>query len=167
MMKKKNRKSKSIKKAIKLINIALVLLCISPIFYYMMVQIQLSGSGKDFLDMIEQSPNACITMVYVCLNPFLAYILKLMKSRIELAEDGEVVIVNLGIVMLTQVLSLNVLYLCFIAYILYLMFDIYQLSMKEIRKHLSFSFLFSKVGGSIILLILNIFLSMVNLSISL
>lgn len=164
-MMKKNRKSKSIQKAVRLINIALVILCISPIFYYIMMQIQFSGSGKDFLNIIEQSPKDCITLIYVCLNPFLGYLLQLMKKRIVVAEDGVIVILNLGILMLIQVLSLNVLYLCFIAYILYLIFDIYQLSIKEIFKHLSFSFLYSKIGGSIILLVLNIFLSMISMSI--
>lgn len=163
MKKRKNIQQKKINKTIKLMNIGIALLFISPIFYYFMLTMQTAGTGKSFLDSIEQSPSACLTMVYVCLNPFLGYLLQLMKKRIQDVEDGRIVYLNLVVMVLIQVLSFNVLYLCFIAYLLYQVFDIYQISLKETLRGNSVSFLFSKVGGSISLLFINIFLCIINL----
>lgn len=164
MKKKKNINQKSINKTVKLINIALFLLFISPVFYYCMTYFQMIGSNQSFLDFIEASPQACLTMVYVCLNPFLGYILQLMKKRIQNCEDGTIVVSNLIVIMIVQMLSMNIIYLCFIAYILYLTFDIYHISFKELCHDMSISFLFSKVGGSITLLLINLFLSIININ---
>lgn len=165
MKRRKSTQQKKINKTIKIMNIGITLLFISPIFYYCMLQLDTAGSGKSFLELIEQSPSACLTMIYVCLNPFLGYLLQLMKKRIQEVEDVNVVYLNLVIMMLVQILSFNVLYLCFVSFILYRVFDIYQIPFKKVCKGNSISFLFSKVGGSISLLFVHVFLCIINLRI--
>lgn len=144
-------KQNKIEKTAKIMLIGCILCCAAPFLYLFSMQMSASASGITIMQLVDTNPLINLNMIAAFTNPFVGYMLFLMRKKVMEMRDFQVVYLNLSILMIAQILTMNVLYLCLCAYVLYKVMGLYERSYKESFKGITGSFLFKEVGGSIII----------------
>lgn len=138
-----------IDKVSRIMLIGTVLCCIAPFLYLFSMQMKSTSAGITIMDLVETNPLINLNMIAAFLNPFVGYMLFLTRKRLLAYENYESVYLNLAILMVAQICSMNILYLCLFAYVLYKAMDIYQKPFKSAFQALNKSFIGKELGGSI------------------
>lgn len=145
------KKQTKIERLSKIMLIGTVLCCMAPFLYVMSMQMKASSSGITMMNLIETNPLVNLNMIAAFLNPFVGYMLFLTRKRLLAYENYESVYLNLAILMVAQICSMNILYLCLFAYVLYKAMDVYEKPFKSAFQVMSKSFVGKELGGSILI----------------
>lgn len=146
------KKQTKIERIAKIMLIGTVLCCVAPFLYMFSMQMKASSTGITMMELVETNPLITLNMIVAFLNPFVGYMLFLTRKRVLAFENYESVYLNLAILVIAQICSMNILYLCLFAYVLYKAMDIYQKPFKSAFQALNKSFIGKELGGSILIL---------------
>lgn len=134
--------------------IAKVFLCMTPIIAYAYVSLQAMMQQLVFQDMLQASPNLAIVFLIAMINPYIAYLLHLMEKKLVNNEQG-FVLINMLLLLLSQVLTMNAFYFMMLAYVFYKAYRFYDLDSSEILSCLHPKTLFYQGGGSLMIVMLS------------
>lgn len=129
-------------------------LCITPMLAYMYIALQASLFQIDVQGMLQASPNVAIVFLISMMNPYIAYLLHLMEKQLQ-NGDTAYVCVNMLLLLLAQLLTLNVFYFIMLAYVFYKTYHTYRLDMKTILSTFHLKTLFYQGGGSMMIVMLS------------
>ncbi|MDH6473158.1 hypothetical protein M2098_000378 [Breznakia sp. PFB1-19] len=115
------------KKLKKWYTLAQILLCVTPIMFYIQVSYKLIGSQMDLQALLQQDPAVAISFLVAIINPFVAYQLQYFKKQIE-AKDTNIVIFSLMMLMVAQMLLGNIFYVCVLGFLAIQTYRLYKSS---------------------------------------
>ncbi len=97
-------------------SMAQVLLCMTPIMFYIQVSYKLIGSNLDLQGLLEQDAAVAISFLAAIINPFIAYQLHNFKKNLKSKETSSILFSLVGLVV-AQLLLGNLFYVCILVFL--------------------------------------------------
>lgn len=150
-----NKKNdKQIQKINRNFMIAKVLLVITPLICYLYVYLKSLMMGLNFQSIFVKDPSTTVVFLISMIHPYIAYIIQLTQKHFE-QGDYKFACINIGLLLIAEAITLNVLYLMMLGYIFYGAISYYRINIKDVFKVTSLSELFFMGGGSLIIIALS------------
>ena len=134
-------------------NIAKILLAISPCMSLMYLSMEAAKLGISLPEVIGQDPKQTVMFLVSMINPFIAYLLTFIQTKIE-NNDVKYAIVNLVMFMVAEILLMNLLYVILFGVILYKTLRAYNVTIKDSFKEKLGKGFFMTVSGSLVVIFL-------------
>ncbi|WP_250278398.1 hypothetical protein [[Clostridium] colinum] len=106
-----------------------------------------------FYEAIQTNPVITIMFLIAMTNPFIAYMLSIIEQRLKLG-DIKYVVLNLLLLILSQILFQNIWYILILSFMLYKIIKTYNINILDACKLKNNNKIFSLIYGSIAINIL-------------
>ena len=150
-MAKKSKRRQTEQKVQRYFTIAKIFLAFTPCVAYLYISLRASMLSIPLQDVLETMPNVTIIFLIAMINAFVAYLLHVMQDKLVQGEV-EFVCINMILLLIAQLLVGNVIFGFMFAWILYVMVNTYQISLKQIVKEKMLKKVVIYGGGSLIVL---------------
>ncbi|NLZ34518.1 MAG: hypothetical protein GX889_06340 [Clostridiales bacterium] len=137
----------------KYFDILKLILLVSPFISIMYLSLKATTIGLTISEAITNNPEFSIVFLVSMINPFIAYLLKVMHNKIN-NNDVEYAVVNLVLILLAELLLQNILFIALFVFILYKTLKIYKINIiNSFKKKLTKGFLIT-ISGSVFIIVL-------------
>lgn len=138
----------------KYLTITMVFLFITPIIAYLYVSLMALYLSCSIQDVLLSNSNITIMFILAMINPYIGYLVSLMKKKLE-TKDNEFIVINMFFLLVSQLLSFNVFYFAMLLFVFYKIIKVYKINVKEQLQNLKLKQMFNVGGGSILVSILS------------
>lgn len=142
---------RSIRALDKYYNLTKILLTLSPFVCISYLYINSIKAGSSIQSIIEANPRFVILFLSSMINPFIAYLLIFMQRKIK-NGDIQYAVTNLFMLMLSELMFQNIIYIFLIGFILYKTLKTYNISIKDSFKKKIKDKFFLSISGSIVVM---------------
>lgn len=149
------RKSLRTKKTARNFMIAKILFGITPFVAYLYLTLQGSLMASSLQEVLESNPSLVVIFILAMINPYISYLLSLIEKKLA-QGNYKFVLVNMGLILITQLVSLNFFYLSMLVYVFYRALKDYRVDLKEQFGKLCWNKVLYDGGGSLIVLAVNL-----------
>ncbi|MBU5455899.1 hypothetical protein KQI16_11085 [Caproiciproducens sp. MSJ-32] len=137
----------------KYFDILKLILLVSPFISIMYLSLKATTIGLTISEAITNNPEFSIVFLVSMINPFIAYLLKVMHNKIN-NNDVEYAVVNLVLILLAELLLQNILFIALFVFILYKTLKVYKINIiNSFKKKLTKGFLIT-ISGSVFIIAL-------------
>lgn len=128
-----------------------VLLAVSPFIALAYLSVDTAKYGGSLQSILQSNPQFTVMFLVAMINPFIAYLLGYLKNHLDSGDYGYAV-VNLGLMMIAEVMLQNFIYVLVLAFLTYQCIKTYQIPVKDsIAKSFKNHFL-RDISGSLVVL---------------
>ncbi|MDD8049511.1 MAG: hypothetical protein PHH04_07980 [Thomasclavelia sp.] len=150
-MSKKIKQTKGTKSVARIFTICEIFLILTPFIACIYCSMLASSASMSFREILSSHPSVTVIFLLAMVNPYAAYILKLIKQKLD-NGNYQFVVINFLLLLIAQMLTLNTLYACMIGYAFYKTIKVYNIPVKKTLKEINFKKYFSYGGGSLIIM---------------
>ena len=137
----------------KYFDILKLILLVSPFIRIIYLSLKATTIGLTISEAITNNPEFSIVFLVSMINPFIAYLLKVMHNKIN-NNDVEYAVVNLVLILLAELLLQNILFIALFVFILYKTLKVYKINIiNSFKKKLTKGFLIT-ISGSVFIIAL-------------
>ena len=147
--------SSSARKTARYFLVAKVLFGITPFVAYLYLTLQGSLMASSLQGMLESYPGLVVIFILAMVNPYISYLLSLIEKNLA-AGTHMLALINMGIILITQLASLNFFYLSLLVYVFYRAIKDYKLDLKSQLFRIPIVKVLHDGGGSLIVLAVNL-----------
>ncbi|MDD3027539.1 MAG: hypothetical protein PHI41_05790 [Erysipelotrichaceae bacterium] len=147
--------SSSARKTARYFLVAKVLFGITPFVAYLYLTLQGSLMASSLQGMLESYPGLVVIFILAMVNPYISYLLSLIEKNLA-AGNHKFALINMGIILITQLASLNFFYLSLLVYVFYRAIKDYKLDLKSQLFRIPIVKVLHDGGGSLIVLAVNL-----------
>ncbi len=134
--------------------ISQIFFCITPFIAYIYISLSASMLSISFQDILTSNTQLLVIFIIAMLNPYIAYLLSLIKNKLTI-QSYEFVVINLILLFISQLLTLNYFYLILLGIVFYKTIQIYNIDIKYELSHITLKSLFGLSGGSLIIIVIS------------
>lgn len=131
-----------------------VFLAITPLICYFYVSLLAMGMNITFQETLVQDPNVTIIFLIAMVNPYVAYLIHLVQKKLE-AGDHTYAAINMILLLIAQVLTMNVFYFVMLVYVFYHAVKYYHIDIKSVWKSTTIKQSFFCGGGSFFVMMIS------------
>lgn len=150
----KKKMNKATKRMNRYFMVAKVFLGITPIICYFYVSMSAMMQGVDFKSILETQPSIAVVFLIAMINPYIAYLVHLIHKKLE-QGDNKFAIINMGLLLLAQALTLNAFYFMMLLYVFYKAICVYHIKVKASITSYRFKQLVWNGGGSFFVILIS------------
>ena len=135
--------------------LASTVLFILPILSYAYLSYLSSQKTLSLLELFEKDPLLTLNMIAIFASVYLAYILTILKKKLRDTSKVMVVVINLIIMLASQMLVLNSVAIAVLVWIIYCLNSQNYFEWKDVLKSVKHSVKLTDLGGSIAIFCFN------------
>lgn len=153
-MARNNKKIKELKKLNRYFVITKVFLAITPFICYLYIALRGIMVNLSFQQVLQQEPSITIIFLIAMMNPYIAYIIHLMQKHLQ-QGDKKFACINMGLLLIAQILTLNVFYFVMLLYVFYRAIQFYDIEILKTLKKATIKQMFYCGGGSMLVMLIS------------
>ncbi len=153
-MARKSKNNKEYQKLNKYFMIAKVFLLATPLICYFYILLQSSILGSSFQEILVQNPQVTIIFLIAMINPYIAYIVKLIQKHLE-QKDYQFSCLNMAILLVAQILTFNVFYFFMLLYVFIRAIRYYDIQLLNNLRKITIKQTLFNGGGSLFVLLIS------------
>ncbi len=130
-----------------------ILFLISPFLYFIYFYMIYKNTNISFYEAIKTNPVITIMFLIAMTNPFIAYLLSIIEEKMKIGDISYAVL-NLLLLILSQILFQNIWYILILSLILYKVIKTYNVNILDSLKEKIKNKILLEISGSIAINIL-------------
>ena len=151
---KKKKTNKAAKRMNRYFLVTKVFLAMTPIICYFYVSMSAMMQSVDFKSILETQPSLAVIFLIAMINPYIAYLVHLIQKKLN-QGDTRFAIINMGLLLIAQALTLNVFYFMMLLYVFYKAVCVYHIQVKASITSAGFKQFVYNGGGSFFVIMIS------------
>lgn len=147
--------SSSARKTARYFLVAKVLFGITPFVAYLYLTLQGSLMASSLQEMLASYPGLVVIFILAMVNPYISYLLSLIEKNLA-KGNHKFALINMGLILVTQLASLNFFYLSLLVYVFYRAIKDYKIDLKAQLFRMPVAKVLRDGGGSLMVLAVNL-----------
>ncbi len=130
------------------------LFMLTPILCYIYILLKASTLGLSFQEVLVQDSQTVIIFLIAMLNPYIAYIVKLIQNNLE-KNNMKFACINMILLLIAEALTMNLFYFMVLLYVFYKAIRYYHISVSQVFQSINIKQVLFDGGGSLFVMMIS------------